>query len=417
MTDEVDSDEMSLPLPALERIEGVCLQFEAAWKKGERPRIEDYLGDKQGAERSDLLRELLALDLDYRRKAGDQRMRDDPELMSIAETLQKLEELISARVLLQTRVRGMAAADQHDREKTIADVRDLLAQKAPIGLDDDDLSLAMSAAKNLEKSGREAMAADAYEAFHRPIEGADGAIHYGQLFEGSARRLRLLGKGMVLTGKLLDGRRFDWDAYRGRVVLVYFWSTSHEPCVPELRRIKKCYELYHDRGFDVVGISLDRSTWEVNNFLKKERLPWPTLFDQYMPTLPTLSEQHNGGPRSMATYCGVTEIPTAFLVDKDGKVVSLRAQGAELGRLLKERLGPVGKKSPRAPEKSMPDQPRPPMYEPPMPSLPRAPEKSMREQAGNSAAKPISLCAGHESCLTRRSNDPPAVKQRPKRHA
>jgi WD40 repeat protein/tRNA A-37 threonylcarbamoyl transferase component Bud32 len=66
MTDETGSDEVSLPLPALERIESVCLEFEAAWKKGSNPRIEDYLGSAQGPERTELLRELLLLDLDYR---------------------------------------------------------------------------------------------------------------------------------------------------------------------------------------------------------------------------------------------------------------------------------------------------------------------------------------------------------------
>jgi peroxiredoxin len=107
-------------------------------------------------------------------------------------------------------------------------------------------------------------------------------------------------------------------------MLVYFWSVSHAPCVAELRYIKNCYERYHDRGFNVVGVNLDRGRLEVNEFVKKEELPWPTLFDQHMPQyMPTLSEQHNGGPRSMATCYGVTEIPTAFVVDKEGKVVSL----------------------------------------------------------------------------------------------
>ena len=66
MKDDRDSNSDSLPLPALERIERVCLGFEAAWKEGRNPQIEDYLGAAKGAERSGLLRELLLLDLDYR---------------------------------------------------------------------------------------------------------------------------------------------------------------------------------------------------------------------------------------------------------------------------------------------------------------------------------------------------------------
>ena len=59
----------SLPLEALERINRVCVQFEAVWKKenqGQEPRIEDYLGVTEGEERAVLFRELLLLDLDYR---------------------------------------------------------------------------------------------------------------------------------------------------------------------------------------------------------------------------------------------------------------------------------------------------------------------------------------------------------------
>lgn len=90
MSDESKSNDASLTLPALERIETVCLAFEAAWKMGDKPRIEDYLGDKQGAERGELLRQLLLLDLDYRRQQADQpteeeyqaRLSDDAELVS-----------------------------------------------------------------------------------------------------------------------------------------------------------------------------------------------------------------------------------------------------------------------------------------------------------------------------------------------
>lgn len=66
MAAEVNSSNASLPLPALERMERVCLEFEAAWKQGFNPQIEDYVGAAQSLERSGLLRELLLLDVDYR---------------------------------------------------------------------------------------------------------------------------------------------------------------------------------------------------------------------------------------------------------------------------------------------------------------------------------------------------------------
>src|SRR5262245_53207715 len=54
------------------RIDQACDRFEAAWKAGRRPRPEDYLGAAGGPERSALLRQLLTLDWDYRRRAGEE---------------------------------------------------------------------------------------------------------------------------------------------------------------------------------------------------------------------------------------------------------------------------------------------------------------------------------------------------------
>ena len=48
MSDGTDSNDASLPLAALERIEGVCLDFEAAWQKRQQPQIKDYLGAALG---------------------------------------------------------------------------------------------------------------------------------------------------------------------------------------------------------------------------------------------------------------------------------------------------------------------------------------------------------------------------------
>jgi WD40 repeat protein len=64
-------DESDLSLSADWRIEAVCSRFEKAWKSGEPPRLEDYLGDAEGAERRALLRELLLLELDYRARNGE----------------------------------------------------------------------------------------------------------------------------------------------------------------------------------------------------------------------------------------------------------------------------------------------------------------------------------------------------------
>jgi serine/threonine-protein kinase len=65
------SDER-LPLSLARRIDEVCNAFELAWQAGQRPRIEDIVGDRPEPERSALLHELIALEMAYRRQAGEQ---------------------------------------------------------------------------------------------------------------------------------------------------------------------------------------------------------------------------------------------------------------------------------------------------------------------------------------------------------
>jgi hypothetical protein len=60
-----------LPLQILKRIDEACLRFEAGWLAGGRPRLSEFLGGAEGAERSALLAELLKLELDYRRRCGE----------------------------------------------------------------------------------------------------------------------------------------------------------------------------------------------------------------------------------------------------------------------------------------------------------------------------------------------------------
>jgi serine/threonine-protein kinase len=77
MNDIPPSDNGSLPLDVEEQVDKICDRFEEAWKQGQRPRIEDYLGDLVEPGRTALLHHLIKLDIYYRRRAGEDTTAED----------------------------------------------------------------------------------------------------------------------------------------------------------------------------------------------------------------------------------------------------------------------------------------------------------------------------------------------------
>lgn len=151
-----------------------------------------------------------------------------------------------------------------------------------------------------------------------------------EIFQATARRIQLPGNKFVLNGKMLTGEEINWDSYRGKVVLIDYWATWCGPCLQELPNVKKNYEKYHDKGFDVIGISLDESRSKLQEFVDQQKIPWPQMFDD---------SRDMGWAHPMAKYYGISSVPTAILVDKDGNVVSMSARGGELSALLEKLLG------------------------------------------------------------------------------
>jgi peroxiredoxin len=69
--------------------------------------------------------------------------------------------------------------------------------------------------------------------------------------------LRVGQPAPALVVTLLDGRTFDLAQERGKVVIVNFWATWCSPCRAEMPRLDSVYKRYHERGVDLLGLSVD----------------------------------------------------------------------------------------------------------------------------------------------------------------
>lgn len=125
----------------------------------------------------------------------------------------------------------------------------------------------------------------------------------------------------------VDGREVNVADLKGKVVLVDFWATWCGPCVRELPNVLAAYKKYHDKGFEIVGISLDDTRHDLEKFVTKRQMSWPQYYDG------------GGWDTKISRRFYITSIPTMWLLDREGKVISIEIHGGNLDYYLKRLLG------------------------------------------------------------------------------
>ena len=139
--------------------------------------------------------------------------------------------------------------------------------------------------------------------------------------EGFLAKLGRVGKPVEIKFKALDGREVDLQSMKGKVVLIDFWATWCGPCMAELPNVKAAYEKLHPKGFEIIGISLDRTRDALEKGIAREKIPWP---QNYQESGNTFAEQF-----------GIESIPTMWLVDKKGLLRDLNARPNLAGKVEK----------------------------------------------------------------------------------
>lgn len=122
-------------------------------------------------------------------------------------------------------------------------------------------------------------------------------------------------------GKL---RRLSDYAGKGKWVLVDFWASWCGPCQEEMPNVVAAYKKYHDKGFEIVGLSFDADRDDWLNAIKTWNMPWIHLSDL------------NYWESKAGKVYKIEGIPDNILIDPDGIIVARDLQGPALERCLSE---------------------------------------------------------------------------------
>jgi thiol-disulfide isomerase/thioredoxin len=123
--------------------------------------------------------------------------------------------------------------------------------------------------------------------------------------------------------------------YKGKVVLLNFWATWCHGCKQEIPWYMEFADKYKDRGFVVIGVSMDEDGWKsVKPFLQEKKMNYPVII----------------GNQELMNQYGGDSMPVSVLIDREGKIADLHSgvvnKGGwerEIQQLLGESSKPVSK--------------------------------------------------------------------------
>ncbi len=111
---------------------------------------------------------------------------------------------------------------------------------------------------------------------------------------------------------------------KGNYVLIDFWASWCAPCLLEMDNVKAVYQKYHEKGFEIVGLSFDRG-----------RQPWINAIVDHHLNWIHLSDLKYWNSEASVVY-GISSIPANILVDGNGIIVATDLRGEELSRKLRQ---------------------------------------------------------------------------------
>jgi peroxiredoxin len=143
----------------------------------------------------------------------------------------------------------------------------------------------------------------------------------------NAKSFVIGGEAPDFTMLNMEDKEVNLSDFKGKVVLIDFWASWCGPCRKENPHVVKLYEKYKEDGFEILGVSLDKTKDRWLQAVEKDGLTWPQVSDL------------KGWQNEVAQMYSVKSIPHTVLLDKEGKILAFKLRGPQLDQALKEIFG------------------------------------------------------------------------------